>query len=682
MGWCFWIAADAVRAVAGLRFSLPSDATTELAAVSAGVMLAFGGAVAGPPLLLGWRRFPRRRRALATLCGLAAAVTAALFVRDAASGLPAQGWAGFAWRLTGVLVAGWGAAAAGLYVSQLKAGNALTAVLCGVALYSWVKPQPEVVVRAGSPLGGGVFRETGGEGRDAGDDGGSRVVDAPAGSPDLILLTIDTWRADASGRGGAQLVDGLMPSLARDFAAAQWYDMAVAPVPLTGPSHAASLAGIQPWELGLMQNGHPVPAGHPWVPTHLRDRGYTTAAFVSSAMLDGDLGFARGFTTFDDDLDGRAAWRRTVWGALLPPRSMGSAHRSLWERTGEETLARLEAWLGEQRGEEPLFIWVHLYEPHSPYQPPDDAAVGWTLEPGRLPRPLAYIDHPSHGRPRKKLPHTLEMLRKRQRANPEAGPSPFDMLDETRDPPDKGWYDDNGPRIRERARSYLGEVRYADELAGDLVALLAAQRGDRPRAWVVTGDHGESLTEHHEYGSHQRHVYEANVRVPLLVLPADGGAAGPPVEQPVSTTCVAGTLAALAGIAGDRACALPGPWDSGGLARAADSAVRGPDHGDREGSTLKVAVREGRIKLVAGMAPATEDSPAQPGTVSWREWYDLDLDPHEVAPLPLESIDEEVRHRLEERAAALMRAAEQSRRGPAEVGAEVRQALEALGYVE
>ena len=621
-------------------------------------MLALGGAVALVPLGLGGRRFPRRQKALATLSGLAAVTIAALLLRQGTSGLQAQAWTGTMVRLLGVLTAGWAAAAAGLYITRYKVGTPYVAVLGGAALFLWIQPHGEQADETG------------------------RSGDAGPDTPDLILLTIDTWRADASGLAGEPLVDGLMPELEQHLAGARRYEQAVAPVPLTGPSHAAALSGRQPWELGLLRNGRPIPAGHPWLPAFLQEQGYTTAAFVSSAMVHGDLGFARGFDTYDDDLDGRTAWRRTLWAALRPPRPAGSSHRARWERPGEETLARLEVWLEQQGGAQPLFIWVHLYEPHSPYRPPDDATLGWELEPGRLPRAVAYLGHPSHGQRLERLPHTLEMLRKRHQNRSAGEPSPFDMTRETVEPPDEAWFDQNGAGIRDKARAYLGEVRHADTLAEELVEMLATQRGDRPRAWVVAGDHGESLTEHHEYASHQRHVYEANVRVPLLVLPPDGVAGGAAEAGPVSSTCVAGTLAALAGVGSEEFCVLPGPWTDGTPTTPADSVVRGPDHGSREGRTLKVAVREGPIKLVAGQAQGAPRTSGELTSISWREWYDLDADPHEIVRLPGEAIDGEVRQRLVDRAEALILRVEAARTEPGDVGAEVREALEALGYVE
>jgi hypothetical protein len=87
--------------------------------------------------------------------------------------------------------------------------------------------------------------------------------------------------------------------------------------PVTGPSHTTILTGRGPWEHGNLLNGLALPAGLPLLSEVLRSDGYATAAFVSGFVLDGDLGFARGFDVYDDDFAGTGAWRDTSPGALL-----------------------------------------------------------------------------------------------------------------------------------------------------------------------------------------------------------------------------------------------------------------------------------------------------------------------------------------------------------------------------
>jgi choline-sulfatase len=180
----------------------------------------------------------------------------------------------------------------------------------------------------------------------------------PATPPvrDVLLITIDTLRADSVGAYGA--VNAKTPALdglARDGAR---FDRAWAPAPITLPSHASLLSGLYPPAHGARHNGMAVSASIPTLATALKDAGFATGAFVSAFPLDRRFGLARGFDVYDDELP------RTAEG------------RPLNERPGAQTVDRAVAWLGA-RGESRLFLWVHLFEPHAPYGTP---AAGTSVE--------------------------------------------------------------------------------------------------------------------------------------------------------------------------------------------------------------------------------------------------------------------------------------------------------------
>jgi arylsulfatase A-like enzyme/Tfp pilus assembly protein PilF len=171
----------------------------------------------------------------------------------------------------------------------------------------------------------------------------------PAGGApaSVLLITVDTLRPDAlgwvAGRNATPVIDRLAGKGFR-------FPAAVAPVPLTHPSHAAMLTGLMPRRLGLRDNGQVLPPGPATLADTLRARGYTTAAFVSGYPLDSAFGLDRGFDLYDDAL------ART-----------GGPEGDL-ERPAAATAAAAAAWL--RRARRPWLAWVHFYDPHYPYEPP------------------------------------------------------------------------------------------------------------------------------------------------------------------------------------------------------------------------------------------------------------------------------------------------------------------------
>jgi arylsulfatase A-like enzyme len=170
----------------------------------------------------------------------------------------------------------------------------------------------------------------------------------------VVLVTIDTWRRDATG-----FLGGLDPSptpfvdslAEKGLVAAD----AVAPVPLTGPSHWSMLTGRWPWLQGVRLNGDtPSEDFGPTLAETLRGHGWSTGAFVSCAALDHRFGFARGFDVYDD--------RFRVRGEM--------GFEDMPQRRGDATVDRALAWTAGLDPTTPLFLWVHLFEPHYPYDSP------------------------------------------------------------------------------------------------------------------------------------------------------------------------------------------------------------------------------------------------------------------------------------------------------------------------
>lgn len=167
----------------------------------------------------------------------------------------------------------------------------------------------------------------------------------------LVLITVDTLRADRVGPyGGAPAIAPTLTALARR--GVTFLD-ATAHAPLTLPSHASILTGRYPPAHGVRDNGgFPLPETIVTLAERLRDAGYHTSAFVSSFVLARPSGLAQGFELYVDRFDTRRA--HVTLSAL--------------ERPGPEVAAEAAQWIA--RAPEPFFLWVHVYDPHAPYEAP------------------------------------------------------------------------------------------------------------------------------------------------------------------------------------------------------------------------------------------------------------------------------------------------------------------------
>ena len=171
---------------------------------------------------------------------------------------------------------------------------------------------------------------------------------------DVLLITIDTLRADAVGAYGS--TTGATPLIDRMARAGVVFRQAHAHNVVTLPSHANILSGRLPFQHGVRDNaGFRFPSDTATLATLLKAAGYRTGAFVSAFTLDSRFGLDRGFDVYDDQLEGPA-------GPLALP-----------ERHGTDTVAAAQRWLAQGDGR-PTFCWIHLYDPHAPYVPKEPFA--------------------------------------------------------------------------------------------------------------------------------------------------------------------------------------------------------------------------------------------------------------------------------------------------------------------
>ena len=408
------------------------------------------------------------------------------------------------------------------------------------------------------------------------------------GPPTLVLLTLDTLRRDHVSAWPGALVPDLTPHLDALAASGLRFDDAVTTSPLTLPSHTTLLSGAPPDRHGVVHNGRVVPRSLEGAPDVLAGAGYRTAAFVSSSVLHGSHGLARWFHVYRDELGPWPGARRLPMAGLLP---LDRSRSRLVKEPGDQTVRRALDWLARQGGA-PVFLWVHLYDAHKPYASREGSAPAGAT----LPDPCAWRDSLSASR---------------------AGPrSPMAMA------PRRGCGQATRRRVEGLARSYAGEVAFLDAQVGRLVTGLQRLGRWEDAALVAVADHGESLAEHHQHGSHEHSLYDPVARVPLLVR-APGLAPGV-VEAQTSTLRVAATLLDLVGLAPEEGMAGPSLLELPDV--VAPAVVVGPSPLGRmegnhplHGSALQVAVRLPPYKtLVDGDG--------------YVERYDLATDPLEQQP--------------------------------------------------
>ena len=170
--------------------------------------------------------------------------------------------------------------------------------------------------------------------------------------PDVILVTIDTLRADALGfAGNTRVRTPNLDLLARQglvFTGAHAHNV------MTLPSHANILTGLYPYEHGVRDNeGFRLDPKIPTLATLLAEKGYATAAIIGAFPLDSRFGLSRGFRLYDQKY----------------PQGAHAYDFSVAERPAPEVVAAARSWYSKNAGG-PRLLWVHLYDCHAPHIPP------------------------------------------------------------------------------------------------------------------------------------------------------------------------------------------------------------------------------------------------------------------------------------------------------------------------
>ncbi len=336
----------------------------------------------------------------------------------------------------------------------------------------------------------------------------------PAPPLNIVLITIDTLRSDRLGAyGNPSVRTPTLDALAR---AGVVFADANAQIPSTLPSHASILTGRYPTGHGVHDNGvYALAPQETTLAEILSEAGFATAAFVSAFVLDHRFGIDQGFASFGDAMEDPL--RRGGAPRPTPDQKSANPVASWWidtwfgpyQRRGESTVREATAWLDSIRSTEtppPFFLWVHLFDPHEPYDPP----------------------------------------------------APFERL---YDRNYRGAMDGSGETFHAGASAgrvtardvehmtarYDAEVTYADHCVGALLDSLSAWGLLSRTLLAVTADHGEGLGEHDYYFEHGSRLWEPLLRVPLL-LAGPGVPRGRAISGRVRSVDIMPTLLAHVGL--------------------------------------------------------------------------------------------------------------------------------------
>jgi len=302
--------------------------------------------------------------------------------------------------------------------------------------------------------------------------------------PNVLLVTIDTLRADHLGAYGyTNPTSAALDALAREGVV---FTNAFTPVPTTAPALASLITGVHLARHRVATNGARLADEVRTLGESFADAGYRTAGFYGNGAI--EKGFGQGLEVWEPFARGREA-----------PDATG--------------VARARAWI--ERAGQPWFLWLHLMDPHGPYDssPPELSAA---------------LTYPADAAMLRELPLSARNYR-------------YGMIPRYQGLP-------GVHRVVDYVRRYDGEIIGTDQALGALVEFLRERDLLAHTLIVVTADHGESLGENNLFFQHGHELNEASLRVPLVLrhprLPA-----GRRIDAPASLLDVAPTVAALTGLA-------------------------------------------------------------------------------------------------------------------------------------
>ncbi len=263
--------------------------------------------------------------------------------------------------------------------------------------------------------------------------------------PNLLLIDIDTLRPDHLGCYGYER--DTSPTIDRFAKSGVLFETAYCQMPTTGPSHASLFTSKYPRSHGVLKNGWKLSDEHPTLAEVLKGSGFTTAAFVSSFPLDSQFGLARGFDSYDDKF--------SLEDSTMPVTDEWKEFelKGGFDQRAATTSDKAIKWL-QEHSDKQFFLWVHYFDPHSPYVPPDEFAAKFT----------------------------------RNATSP----------------------------LEQEIAKYDAEVLYVDAQVERLLDALSRQRLNSSTLVVIMSDHGEGLGQH-GYMYHGMFLYDEQTRIALMM---------------------------------------------------------------------------------------------------------------------------------------------------------------------
>jgi arylsulfatase A-like enzyme/Tfp pilus assembly protein PilF len=176
--------------------------------------------------------------------------------------------------------------------------------------------------------------------------------------PNVLFITVDTLRADRLGCAGYPIETPTIDRLAEEGV---YFSNLYALAPLTLPSHTSLFTSLRPFSHGVRMNGvHVLGEPHTTLAEVLQKEGYETGAVTGAYVVHSTFGLGQGFSTYANVEN-------------PPPSQRDLFETRVSDRPGEDVTRSAEAWLKERKS--PWFLWVHYYDPHAPYEPPEPYAT-------------------------------------------------------------------------------------------------------------------------------------------------------------------------------------------------------------------------------------------------------------------------------------------------------------------
>ncbi|MCD4749699.1 MAG: sulfatase-like hydrolase/transferase, partial [Thermoanaerobaculales bacterium] len=384
-------------------------------------------------------------------------------------------------------------------------------------------------------------------------------AEAPNLPVNVVLIVVDTLRADALGVYGGSARTPRIDQLAREGVV---FDRATSHIPITGPSHSSMFTSRLPFQHGVLNNARTLSHDFETVAEVFRESGRRTAGFVSLGVLHHDFGFDQGFDHYGDSFS---------WD---------------WMKSADEVLSEVMTWL-DHSFLDPFFLWVHLSDPHEPYSPPgleyprlrvlhdgveihqitadgNGEPIHLMIPAGRSRLRLELVDAKEERMFRLPSVRLLGRTFKLEPSTGLLGPIVSDdnarNIVKTRFPAE--WTIDNSGRKRggiikihcaeilslnEVRKRYRLEVEAVDAAIGHLLDQLKARGHTENAIIVIVSDHGEGIGDHGLIG-HIEQLYDSLVRVPLIIWSPGRVPEGLRIQESVSLIDLAPTLAELAGV--------------------------------------------------------------------------------------------------------------------------------------